>query len=64
MAPDEIDSDRYQKAIAVAQLEDRVSQMPDGVKTLVGDRVYKLSNGRLKQSATYREVIAAAIRCK
>lgn len=129
VAPEEIDGDRLQEAIAAAQLEDLISQMPDGVKTLVGergvrvsggqrqrigiaralyhsreilvldeatsaldtetealvssainalagsktliiiahrystiekcDRVYELSNGRLKQSGTYREVITA-----
>lgn len=44
--PDEIDSDRLQKAIAAAQLEDLISQMPEGVKTLVGERGVRVSGGQ------------------
>lgn len=43
---EEIDSDRLQSAIAAAQLEELISQMPDGVKTEVGERGVRVSGGQ------------------
>lgn len=41
-----IDSDRINKAIKAAQLEDLVSTLPDGIKTSVGERGVRLSGGQ------------------
>lgn len=41
-----IDSQRLQKAIQAAQLEELVLQLPDGVKTTVGERGVRLSGGQ------------------
>ena len=46
VAPEEIDRDRLQRAISSAQLEDLIAQMPDGVKTLVGERGVRVSGGQ------------------
>ena len=46
VAPEQIDRDRLQQAIAAAQLEDLIAQMPDGVKTLVGERGVRVSGGQ------------------
>ncbi|MEM9087907.1 MAG: ABC transporter ATP-binding protein [Cyanobacteria bacterium P01_F01_bin.53] len=43
---EDIDPVRLQEAIAAAQLEDLVSQMPDGVKTEVGERGVRVSGGQ------------------
>jgi ATP-binding cassette, subfamily B, bacterial PglK len=45
--PDEqIDSQKLQRAIQVAQLEQLISQLPDGIKTAVGERGVRLSGGQ------------------
>lgn len=44
--PGEIDGDRLQRAIAAAQLEDLIAQLPDGVKTRVGERGVRVSGGQ------------------
>lgn len=44
--PEEIDGDRLKRAIAAAQLEDLIAQMPDGVKTEVGERGVRVSGGQ------------------
>ncbi|MEQ8384552.1 MAG: ABC transporter ATP-binding protein [Coleofasciculus sp. A1-SPW-01] len=43
---DQIDEGRLYKAIAAAQLEELVEQLPDGVKTGVGERGLRLSGGQ------------------
>ncbi len=44
--PEEIDPVRLQEAITAAQLEDLISQMPNGVKTEVGERGVRVSGGQ------------------
>ncbi len=45
--PDDlIDSERLNKAIKAAQLEELVEQLPDGIKTGVGERGVRLSGGQ------------------
>jgi ABC-type multidrug transport system fused ATPase/permease subunit len=45
--PDElIDATRLQKAIQAAQLEDLIQQLPEGIKTSVGERGVRLSGGQ------------------
>ena len=46
VAPEDIDSDRLQQAIEAAQLEDLIAQMPDGVKTRIGERGVRVSGGQ------------------
>ena len=46
VAPEEIDSDRLQQAIEAAQLEDLIAQMPEGVKTRIGERGVRVSGGQ------------------
>jgi ABC-type multidrug transport system fused ATPase/permease subunit len=41
-----IDQDRLEKAIAMAQLEEVVSNLPEGIKTVVGERGVLLSGGQ------------------
>jgi ATP-binding cassette, subfamily B, bacterial PglK len=41
-----IDHDRLQKAIAVTQLEELVERLPNGVKTVLGERGTRLSGGQ------------------
>ncbi|MEO0706199.1 MAG: ABC transporter ATP-binding protein [Cyanobacteria bacterium J06649_5] len=43
---EEIDNERLQQAIAAAQLEELIDQMPDGVKTEVGERGVRVSGGQ------------------
>ncbi|MBA3921722.1 MAG: ABC transporter ATP-binding protein [Nostocaceae cyanobacterium] len=45
--PDDlIDSGRMQKAVKAAQLDDLIQQLPDGLKTSVGERGVRLSGGQ------------------
>ena len=44
--PEEIDGERLKQAIAAAQLEDLIADMPDGVKTEVGERGVRVSGGQ------------------
>ncbi|MGB3296750.1 MAG: ABC transporter ATP-binding protein [Phormidesmis sp.] len=44
--PEEIDAERLWEAIAAAQLEDLIDNMPDGVKTEVGERGVRVSGGQ------------------
>ena len=44
--PEEIDRDRLHQAVKAAQLEDLIAQMPDGVKTAVGERGVRVSGGQ------------------
>jgi ATP-binding cassette, subfamily B, bacterial PglK len=41
-----IDSDKLEKAIKATQLEELISELPDGIKTAVGDRGVRLSGGQ------------------
>ena len=41
-----IDSDRLNKVIKAAQLEELIEQLPDGIKTSVGERGVRLSGGQ------------------
>ncbi|KAB8330538.1 ATP-binding cassette domain-containing protein [Scytonema tolypothrichoides VB-61278] len=43
---EQIDSQKLQKAIQTAQLEELISQLPDGIKTAVGERGVRLSGGQ------------------
>ena len=44
--PAEIDRDRLHQAVKAAQLEDLIAQMPDGVRTAVGERGVRVSGGQ------------------
>jgi ATP-binding cassette, subfamily B, bacterial PglK len=41
-----IDLDKLEKAIKATQLEELISELPDGIKTAVGDRGVRLSGGQ------------------
>jgi ATP-binding cassette, subfamily B, bacterial PglK len=41
-----IDADKLEKAIKATQLEELISDLPDGIKTTVGDRGVRLSGGQ------------------
>lgn len=43
---DQIDQQRLENAIQAAQLTELVSQLPDGIKTIVGERGVRLSGGQ------------------
>lgn len=43
---DQIDPERLQKAIKAAQLQDLIHDLPDGIKTPVGERGVRLSGGQ------------------
>ncbi|MEL6813966.1 MAG: ABC transporter ATP-binding protein [Cyanobacteria bacterium J06598_3] len=43
---EDIDAERLHSAIAAAQLEELIAQMPDGVKTEVGERGVRVSGGQ------------------
>lgn len=42
----EIDEDKVRRALAAAQLEDVIANLPDGLDTMVGDRGVRLSGGQ------------------
>ncbi|MBE9125767.1 MULTISPECIES: ABC transporter ATP-binding protein [unclassified Coleofasciculus] len=46
VADAQIDSERLHKAIKAAQLEELVEQLPEGIKTSVGERGVRLSGGQ------------------
>ena len=46
VAPEEINAEKLHEAIAAAQLEDLVDNLPDGVKTEVGERGVRVSGGQ------------------
>jgi ABC-type multidrug transport system fused ATPase/permease subunit len=55
--PDEqIDEERLYKAIQAAQLEELVEQLPDGVKTGVGERGMRLSGGQRQRIGIARAI--------
>ncbi|MEQ8464906.1 ABC transporter ATP-binding protein [Coleofasciculus sp. E1-EBD-02] len=55
--PDEqIDQERLYKAIAAAQLEELVEQLPDGIKTGVGERGVRLSGGQRQRIGIARAI--------
>jgi len=55
--PDEqIDEERLHKAIAAAQLEELVEQLPDGIKTGVGERGVRLSGGQRQRIGIARAI--------
>ncbi|MBW4633627.1 MAG: ABC transporter ATP-binding protein/permease [Iphinoe sp. HA4291-MV1] len=55
--PDEqIDLQRLQKAIQAAQLEELISQLPDGIKTAVGERGVRLSGGQRQRIGIARSL--------
>jgi ATP-binding cassette, subfamily B, bacterial PglK len=43
---DRVDSIKLEKAIKATQLEELISELPDGIKTTVGDRGVRLSGGQ------------------
>ena len=49
-----IDAEQLQHAIQVAQLRDLIEQLPDGVKTMVGERGVRLSGGERQRIAIAR----------
>lgn len=51
-----IDSHRLEQAIAVAQLSDLIQQLPEGVKTRVGERGIKLSGGQRQRIGIARAI--------
>ncbi|MEQ9000867.1 MAG: ATP-binding cassette domain-containing protein [Coleofasciculus sp. B1-GNL1-01] len=55
--PDEqIDEERLHKAIAAAQLEELIEQLPDGIKTGVGERGVRLSGGQRQRIGIARAI--------
>jgi ABC-type multidrug transport system fused ATPase/permease subunit len=55
--PDElIDSKRLEKAIQVAQLSELIQQLPEGVKTRVGERGVKFSGGQRQRIGIARAI--------
>lgn len=57
--PDATDED-IARALAVAQLEDLVARLPDGLSTVVGDRGFALSGGERQRVALARAVLRGA----
>ncbi|WP_304458728.1 thiol reductant ABC exporter subunit CydC [Alicyclobacillus sendaiensis] len=57
--PDATDEEMGQ-ALAVAQLDDLVAHLPDGVSTVVGDRGFALSGGERQRVALARAVLRGA----
>ena len=53
---DQIDQERLYKAIAAAQLEELVEQLPDGIKTGVGERGVRLSGGQRQRIGIARAI--------
>lgn len=53
---DQIDQGRLYKAIAAAQLEELVEQLPDGIKTGVGERGVRLSGGQRQRIGIARAI--------
>ena len=55
----EIDYDKMNKCIKLAELEDYIKNLPDGLNTIVGDRGKQMSGGQLKRlgiaRALYRD---------
>ncbi|MBE9125343.1 MULTISPECIES: ABC transporter ATP-binding protein [unclassified Coleofasciculus] len=51
-----IDSERLDKAIKAAQLEELVEQLPDGIKTGVGERGVRLSGGQRQRIGIARAI--------
>ena len=51
---EEIDDDRVQEAIKVAQLTDFINQLPDGLDTRVGERGSRISGGQRQRLAIAR----------
>lgn len=55
--PDEfINPERLQKAIEVAQLSELIQQLPEGIKTKVGERGVKLSGGQRQRIGIARAI--------
>lgn len=55
---DNIDNERFYEAIRMAQLEDFVSELPDGVDTQIGDRGVRLSGGQRQRIGIARALYA------
>ncbi|MFP5268833.1 ABC transporter ATP-binding protein [Coleofasciculus sp.] len=53
---DQIDQGRLHKAIAAAQLEELIEQLPDGIKTGVGERGVRLSGGQRQRIGIARAI--------
>ena len=53
---DQIDEGRLYKAIAAAQLEELIEQLPDGIKTGVGERGVRLSGGQRQRIGIARAI--------
>jgi ABC-type multidrug transport system fused ATPase/permease subunit len=53
---DQIDQGRLHKAIAAAQLEELVEQLPEGIKTGVGERGVRLSGGQRQRIGIARAI--------
>ncbi|MFW6026468.1 MAG: ABC transporter ATP-binding protein [Candidatus Woesearchaeota archaeon] len=52
----EIDSNTLQKAIKIAQLEDVIKKLPDGLDTVIGEKGYKLSGGERQRVGIARAI--------
>ncbi|MFP4122665.1 MAG: ATP-binding cassette domain-containing protein, partial [Coleofasciculus sp.] len=52
----QIDEERLYKAIAAAQLEELIEQLPDGIKTGVGERGVRLSGGQRQRIGIARAI--------
>jgi ABC-type multidrug transport system fused ATPase/permease subunit len=51
-----IDGERVKKSIQMAQLEELVEQLPDGVKTFIGERGVRLSGGQRQRIGIARAI--------
>ncbi|MEQ8757982.1 MAG: ABC transporter ATP-binding protein [Coleofasciculus sp. G1-WW12-02] len=56
VSDDQIDEGRLYKAIAAAQLEELIEQLPDGIKTGVGERGVRLSGGQRQRIGIARAI--------
>lgn len=54
LSQEEIDADRVEEAVRLAQLGDYVSSLPDGLETVVGERGVKISGGQRQRLAIAR----------
>jgi ATP-binding cassette subfamily C protein len=54
LRPEQVDAERLARAVQMAQLEDLVATLPDGVETRVGERGASLSGGQRQRVAIAR----------